>query len=126
MRKTNVKRSTIAVLACSAISISAVVVLQDVIPFFAMSVVFYALNAITLPISQSLVAEKAKGGDSNLVMGFYNSTKSLGGIFGSLFAGFMYSEGPKLAFVFAAAALGVSTLASIVYYRMDQKQATAQ
>ena len=59
-------------------------------------------------------------------MGFYNATKSLGGIFGSLFAGFMYSAGPRLAFFFAAATLGVSTLASIVYYRMDRKQVVAQ
>ena len=126
MRKTNVKRSVIFVLASSAAAISVVAVSEDVIPFFAMSIVFFALNAITLPISQNLVAAKAKGGDSNLVMGFYNATKSLGGIFGSLFAGFMYSAGPRLAVFFAAATLGVSTLASIVYYRMDRKQVVAQ
>lgn len=126
MKKTDVKHSAIYVLAGSALSVAAVVVIDDVVPFFAMSVVFFALNAITIPLLQNLVAEKAKGRESNLVMGFYNSTKSLGGIFGSLFAGFMYAEGPKLAFVFGAAVLLISTVASVFYYWMSRKQAVAQ
>lgn len=123
VKKTNVKHSAIYILGCCTLSIVAVVMLDAIVPFFVMNVFFFAFNAISIPLLQNLVAEKAKGNESNLVMGFYNATKSLGGIFGSLFAGFIYSEGPKLAFVFAAGALLISTLAAALYYRMNKKAA---
>lgn len=50
-------------------------------------------------------------------MGFYNATKSLGGIIGSLTAGFLYAKGASLSFVFAGIILLLATLFSFVYQR---------
>ena len=119
IRKTNVKRSVIYILgACTCAALS-VVFIDAVAPFMVMSVVFYTFNAVSIPLLQDLVAKRAaQGKDSNLIMGFYNATKSLGGIIGSLVAGLVYTVGPKLAFVFAGVMLLVATLFSIVYSRM--------
>ena len=81
-----------------------------------MSVVFYTFNAVSIPLLQDLVAKRAaQGKDSNLIMGFYNATKSLGGIIGSLVAGLVYTVGPKLAFVFAGVMLLVATPVSYTH-----------
>ena len=77
---------------------------------------FYAFNAVSIPLMQDLVAKRAaKTNDSNLVMGFFNSTRSLGGIVGSLCAGFLYSAGPKIPFLFAAGAFVLATIFAVVY-----------
>ena len=123
INKTNVKRSIIGVLAACTFTVWAVVFVQDMVPFLIINVVFYAFNAVSIPLLQDMVAKKAEGHDSNLVMGFYNATKSLGGIIGSLFAGFIYTRGPRLSFVFAGIALLVATVFALVYYKMKDKTA---
>ena len=62
-----------------------------------------------------MVAEQADPARKNLVMGFYNATKSLGGIIGSLMAGFLYELQVKLPFAVVAVAYGVSILAAAGY-----------
>ena len=42
---------------------------------------------------------KLRNYDSNLVMGFYNAMRSLGGILGALLAGFTYMVTPKTPFI---------------------------
>ena len=83
-------------------------------------------TVILYEIEAPMVAKKAQGEHSNLIMGFYNATKSLGGIIGSLVAGFIYTRGPKLAFVFAGIVLLVATLFSVVYRRMRDSGPTEQ
>ena len=118
IRKTEVKRSIIGVLAACTFTVWAVIFIPGVELFLVVNVVFYAFNAVSIPLLQDMVAKKAQGEHSNLIMGFYNATKSLGGIIGSLVAGFIYTRGPKLAFVFAGIVLLVATLFSVVYRRM--------
>ena len=50
-----------------------------------------------------------------MVMAFYNAIKSLGGIVGSLMAGFIYGVGPKLSFVFAALSFGIAAVMAVIY-----------
>lgn len=72
------------------------------------------------------MAKRASTGkDSNLIMGFYNATKSLGGIIGSLFAGLIYTRGPKLSFIFSGVVFLIATLFSVLYYKMKDKGAQA-
>lgn len=118
INKTNVKRSIIGVLAACTFTVWAVIFVRDMVPFLIINVVFYAFNAVSIPLLQDMVAKKAEGHDSNLVMGFYNATKSLGGIIGSLFAGFIYTRGPRLSFVFAGIVLLIATGFSVIYYKM--------
>ena len=107
IKKTNVRRSIVLVLTVMTAGIIGVVFADSTWPFMGLSVLVYAVYAVSLPLLQDLVARRgAKTSDSNLVMGFFNSTRSLGGIVGSLCAGFLYSSSPKTPFLFAAAALG--------------------
>ncbi len=116
IKKTNARRSTIVVMGALLLSCTGVVFADSVGPFMTISVVFYAFNAIAIPLLQDLVAKRAaKTNDSNLVMGFFNSTRSLGGIVGSLCAGFLYTAGPKIPFMFASAAFVLATLCAVLY-----------
>ncbi len=116
IKKTNVRRSIVLVLGLGAVAITGVVFADSTLPFMGISVLFYAIYAVSLPLLQDLVARRAAHTtDSNLIMGFFNSTRSLGGIVGSLCAGFLYSSSPKSPFVFAAIALALSTLCALIY-----------
>ena len=118
IKKTNVRRSTIVVMSALLLSCTGVVFADSIGPFMTISVVFYAFNAISIPLLQDLVAKRAaKTNDSNLVMGFFNSTRSLGGIVGSLCAGFLYTANPKSPFLFASAAFVLATLCAVIYAR---------
>ncbi len=117
IKKTNVRRSIVLVLTVMTAGIIGVVFADSTWPFMGLSVLVYAVYAVSLPLLQDLVARRgAKTSDSNLVMGFFNSTRSLGGIVGSLCAGFLYSSSPKTPFLFAAAALGLSAVCAFFYY----------
>ena len=126
IRKTNVKKSIIYVMGAITCAGIAVAAFESVAPFMAASVVFYAFNAVSIPLLQDMVAKQAaKGKDSNLIMGFYNSTKSLGGIIGSLVAGFIYTMGPKLSFVFSSVIFLVAMFFSIWYSKMKEPAPTS-
>jgi len=63
--------------------------------------------------------------NSNSVMGFYQSMNSLGGIFGALFAGLIYSTNPIYPFVLAAVAFLIALGFSVVYVNRYKKEKKA-
>ena len=70
-----------------------------------------------------MAAEQADPAQKNLVMGFYNATKSLGSIIGSLMAGFLYGFHAKLPFLMVVIIYGAALLvaaASLIYSRKEQ------
>lgn len=115
IRKTNSKKSAVPVMLCCAVSILGVILAKDVMTFMVINVVFFAFNAVTVPVVQNVVASGADKGQGNMVMAFYNAIKNLGGIVGSLTAGFIYSAGPKLSFVFACAAFALGAVMAGIY-----------
>lgn len=117
IRKTDSKKSVIPVLLCCAAAVFGVIIAPNIALFMIINVVFFAFNAISIPVVQNVVADGAGEGQGNLVMGFYNAIKNLGGIIGSLTAGFIYSSGPKLAFVFACAAFLLSAVFAFIYMK---------
>ena len=90
--------------------------------FILLSVLVYAGYSVSLPVLQHMVAAQADPAQKNLVMGFYNATKSLGSIVGSLMAGFLYAVHTKLPFAVVAAAYGVSILAAVGYLLRSRKK----
>ena len=89
--------------------------------FLGINIIFYALNAIYIPLVQDLCASASTPENSNMVMGFYNAMKSLGMIVGALFAGFIYTVGPALSFLYA----GIFYLISgcfMIWYRLRRKK----
>ncbi|MGI6344515.1 MAG: MFS transporter [Bacillota bacterium] len=124
IKRTDIRRSTIYVyLGCAAATLG-VVLLNSTVPFVITSVIYFGFFAISVPLTQSLAAVHARGGDSNLVMGFFNGLKALGGIFGALAAGLLYTANPKWPFLLGFAAFALSTLVSLRHYRLCQQQET--
>lgn len=117
MRRTDTRKSVIFVMLSCLLCITAVLLVRDLTPFLIFNVLYYALSAITIPLTQSLVADTARGQDGNLVMGFYNSLKALGGIIGALLAGFTYVVNPMLPFICCGVGYAVATACAVQYSR---------
>ena len=123
IRKTDTRRSMLAITAvCTVASVGALLV-PRMGGYIACSVLVYAGYSVSLPVLQHMVAEKADPGQKNLVMGFYNATKSLGSIIGSLMAGFLYGIHVKLPFLVVVIAYGVSILAAAGYLIWNKRPA---
>ena len=115
IRKTHVPRSMAGMaLFCTAASVGALLIPQ-IGAYIACSVLVYGGYAVSLPLLQHMVAEQADPGRKNLVMGFYNATKSLGGIIGSLMAGFLYGLHVKLPFLVVAVTYAAATAVAAFY-----------
>jgi len=121
INRTDVKKSVIPVLALTAVFMLATVLVDDIVPFIVFDVLFFAFNSVSLPMLQSIVADAGKGQHSNLVMGFYNSVKSLGGIIGAVAAGSLYTLSPKNPFIMGFIALALSAIGSTVYLARVKK-----
>ena len=115
----------VGVMTICAASMVGVILLQSVLPFILVNVLFFAVYFISLPLTQNMAAELGRGPDSNLIMGAFSSMKSFGSIFGSLFAGFFYEVNARLPFIFGFVAFLLATAMTLVYWRMEQKQARA-
>lgn len=121
INKTNVKRSMVLLCAvCTAAAVGALLA-PGIGLFIAFSILVYAGYSVSLPVLQNIVAAQADPQRKNLVMGFYNATKSLGSIAGSLTAGFIYSVHVKLPFACTAVIYGLSMAAAIGYLTCARK-----
>lgn len=123
MKKTDVRKSVIYVLGVAGMVLIFITMMQDIVPFILLNLVFFALNAIYIPLLQDMCAAASSHEDSSMVMGFYNAMKSLGMIAGALFAGFIYAYGPRLSFLYAGIFFLLSALAAVWYYRRRIKSA---
>jgi len=97
-----------------------IIVLDSVIPFIIMNVVFFGFNAVYQPLLQAMIS-KFSNKDNGIMVGLFNSMRSLGMVGGSLFAGFIYEIGPKLSFVYSALAF---LIAIVVGLLMNKKLAS--
>ncbi len=125
MRNTQVKKSIIYVLGLGGTFLLGVTFFSDILPFIIMNLLFFAVNAIYIPLLQDMCASRSSQDNSHMVMGFYNAMKSLGMIAGALFAGFIYEMGAKLSFFYAGVFFFVSAGLMIIYY-FKTKQKTEE
>lgn len=123
INKTNVKRSMVSLTAVCALAALGTVISGNIGIFIGFSVVVYAGYSVSVPVLQSMIASQADTRQKNLVMGFFNATKSLGSIAGSMTAGFIYSVHVKLPFActFVIYGFGVAVAAAYVCYRGKKK-----
>ena len=122
IRKTDTKISITVLMGLCALTAAGTVVTPQIGLFIALSVFVYAGYSVSLPVLQHMVAVQADPARKNLVMGFYNATKSLGSIIGSLMAGFLYALHVKLPFAVVAVAYGCSLLAAAGYLVQSRKK----
>ncbi|MDO4198550.1 MAG: MFS transporter [Erysipelotrichaceae bacterium] len=115
--KTDTYRTISYVFAMLTLMLVGVVVVNDMIPFIIINIVFFGCNSIYLPLLQDFMTKK-NADRSNEMVGLYNATRAIGMVVGSLFAGFIYGVHPKLSFVFAAVAFGLCVLLSLRHAKM--------
>ncbi len=118
---TDIRRSWTLVNLVCACSMLAVLLLNSTVPFVLANILYFALFAVSAPLTQNILTQTAEGKDSNLTMGYYNGVKSLGGIAGSLSSGVLYTMNPKWPFMLGFLAYLVATGASVYYYRRSRR-----
>ena len=122
IRKTDTRISMTVLMALCAVTALGTLLAPKIWLFILLSVFVYAGYSVSLPVLQNMVAVQADPMSKNLVMVFYNATKSLGSIIGSLMAGFLYAVHIKLPFAVVAVAYGLSLLAAVGYLLQSKKK----
>jgi len=120
-KKTDINKTFLPITVCGAISALSILIFRDLVPFVAADIVFFALNAVRLSLTQNLTAMHASFENSNLAMGFYQSMISLGGIFGALFAGLIYEADPMLPFGLAFASFAAASVIGVIFIAKYKK-----
>ena len=121
MNKTKIENSMVKLISICSLAAVGTVVSPNIGLFITFSVLVYAGYSVSLPVFQHIVASKADVKQKNLVMGFYNATKSLGSIAGSLIAGFIYSVDVKMPFIVTAVVYGIGILFGILYLKCKKE-----
>ena len=118
INKTDTKKSMTVLVAICAAAALGITVFENMAIFMVLGVLVYAGYSVSLPVIQNMVASQADPAQKNLVMGFYNATKSLGSIAGSFIAGGIYAVNAKLPFgiTFVIYAVGIVAAAGYMVY----------
>lgn len=125
MHRTNIVKSVIPVLAVCFVMMVSIVLINEMIPFIVLNVIFFGFNAVYQPLLQAMITVFSKDGENGLLVGVYNSMRSFGMVIGSLLAGFIYESGPKLSFVTSAGAFLISVIAAWIVWRKKEKEVQA-
>ena len=123
IQKTDTKKSLALLIGICALASVGTLISPKIGLFITFSILVYAGYSVSLPVLQNMVASNADPAQKNLVMGFYNSTKSLGSIAGSLTAGFIYAIHPKVPFGCTALIYGLGLVAAIGFIHAGRKKA---
>lgn len=123
LRKTELKKSLVVLVSVCTLAALGTVLPAPIGVFLGWGIALYAAYSVCVPILQDMVANRAKPAQKNLVMGFFNASKSLGCIVGSLMAGFLYEVSAKLPFACIALAYGLSIAAAAGYLLHCRREA---
>lgn len=117
MNKTDCKKSVIGILGVGAVCMLGVLIFVKLSWFLVVAVLFYMVSSVSIPLMQRLAADESnrEGRDSNLMMGFYNSLQSFGGIIGALIGGFTYVINPRAPFLCCMIGFGTAVVCGIIY-----------
>lgn len=127
LKKTQIKKSVIVVLFFTTAFLISTLFVAYLPAFFVLNLIVFGGYAVVVPLIQDMIAKQATDENRNMVLGFYQSTESLGMIFGSFFAGLLYKMQPKSPFVFASCFFVLALLGSIYFYKlMAKRQAKTQ
>ena len=115
IRKTDTRKSMVVLTLVCALAALGTVLAPKIGMFIVFGIAAYAGYSVSIPVLQDIVASQADPNQKNLVMGFYNATKSLGSIIGSLMSGFIYAIHVKLPFACIAAVYTLAIVAALGY-----------
>lgn len=117
MNKTKIEKSLVKLIAVCTLAAIGTIAAPSIGVFITFSILVYAGYSISLPVLQNIVAMRADVKQKNLVMGFYNATKSLGSIAGSLIAGFIYSIDAKMPFIVTTIIYGIGIFVGFIFLK---------
>ncbi|MDF9824803.1 DHA1 family multidrug resistance protein-like MFS transporter [Breznakia sp. PF5-3] len=126
LRNTDVRKSLMYIFLGASTCLFMIFLFDDILPFILVNIIFFAFNAMYIPLVQDLCAKNSNNENSSMVMGFYNAMKSLGMIVGALFAGFIYALGAKLSFLFAGIFFGCALVLMAMYRRKQNEKELTQ
>lgn len=124
IRKADTGKSMVVLVSACTLASLGTVLAPQISVFLSCGIALYAGYSVSVPVLQDMVATRADPAQKNLVMGFYNATKSLGSIIGSLMAGFLYAIHTRLPFIWIAAVYALSIAAAagyLVYCRVGER-----
>lgn len=118
IRRTNVKRSYSILMVIMSVSGFLVVLVNQLWLFIVFAFIFLAIDAMSKPLQQTIVSSMSSDyHESHVLMGLYNTVKSLGLIAGALLAGFLY-EWIKIApFLLASVFILISAIIMASVYK---------
>ena len=111
IKKTNVKKSYTILLVVMSISGFIAVFVKQLWLFIIFAFIFLAVDAMSKPLQQTIVSGMSSDyHESHVLMGLYNTMKSLGLIVGALIAGFLYEWIKIGPFLLASITILISSL----------------
>lgn len=116
-RRGNLRASIVKVFGLGALALMLLSLAKTVPAFILLAVIYYTVNAVYLPMQQTLGAEGGKG----VVYGAFMSVRSLGQMTGGLLAGLLYSLRPEAPF-YAAALAFLLAMALSLFNSRQKKQ----
>lgn len=115
LKKFDQRKSLSLVLILNTISIFAVVFTTKVSSFLLVSIIYYVVNAIYLPILQSLISKNNQVESSNgKIAGIFQAFYVLGTVIGPLISSFIYSYGSKIPFIMVSITFFIGVVLSII------------
>lgn len=118
LKKNKGKKSLIYIFLAAFVVLELMFYEKNIIPFLVINILYFAINAMYIPLLQDVVAKAANKNQSSMIMGFYNAMMSCGKVFGALVAGFIYANGAALPFMIAGI---LFFLASMLMYWWNKK-----
>lgn len=123
IKKTNVKRSYTILMVVMALSGVTVVLVNQLWLLIVFAFIFLAIDAMSKPLQQTIVSGMSSDyHESHVLMGLYNTMKSLGLIVGALIAGFLYEWYKIVPFILASMAILIAALFMASVYKKTSSQ----
>ena len=116
MKKTNIQKSLIGILVFSALFVLSVIIFDDIILFVVCNLMVYGFFAVYQPIIQAVLAIVCVN-DNAVMVGLYNSIKSLGMVLGSIIVGFAYAISSDFAFFLTFVCTLLALILAVVNYK---------
>ena len=115
IRRKQSQKATIVLNGICGLLCGTLVFLNHTAGFLIGGVLLYSANSVSIPLIQDSIAQKAEKEKQNLIMGFYNGSKSLGSIAGAMIAGIAFEWNARAPFVFAAGFFGLAFLLALKF-----------
>ena len=115
LQKKDICRSLAVIILLCGVSACCSVMSGTLVLFILFNLLFFSVNAIYQPIVQSLSVYRQDPAYNGIISGLFNGIKSIGNVFGSLVAGFIYGYDFTFPFMLAAGLFFLSEIFILIY-----------